>query len=301
MAQRILVFESDVAFAQEVRSNFERLGATVDLAKDGAEGLDLAEAHRPDLILLSIELPGMNGFLVCKKIKKQDDLSAVPLLILSSEATEDVFEQHKKLRTRADDYIHKPIAFADLLERCKRFVALEANGSGNGAKGGDDAIEISDLEEDDVIMVAEEAGQQPTVARAEAERFAAQAVNDLVSRAPQPAVTAAPPIGLPAAPAPTGRFPSMVEMPKVPEPVTAVASVDAAAAEELSRTRKELEALRARRTSSRSWAARSAAQRSRSRSCRPPSSARAVPRARCRTRARRAAPRAARCSTCASR
>ena len=62
MGQRILVFESDTAFAQEMRSNFERLGATVDLANDGPEGLDLAEAHRPDLILLSIELPGMNGF-----------------------------------------------------------------------------------------------------------------------------------------------------------------------------------------------------------------------------------------------
>src|SRR5262245_21650897 len=139
MGQRILVFESDVAFAQEVRSQFERLGAVVDVANDGPEGLDLAEVHRPDLILLSIELPGMNGFLVCKKIKKQDNLQAVPLLILSSEATEDVFEQHKKLRTRADDYIHKPIAFTDLLERCKRFVTLEANGSGNGATVAADA------------------------------------------------------------------------------------------------------------------------------------------------------------------
>src|SRR6188472_3910122 len=119
MGQHILLFESDPAFATEVRANFERLGATVDVASDGAAGLELASAHRPDLILLSIELPGMNGFLVCKKLKKQEGLENVPLFILSSEATEDVFEQHKKLRTRADDYIHKPIAFVDLFDRVK--------------------------------------------------------------------------------------------------------------------------------------------------------------------------------------
>ena len=134
MSQRILLFESDAGFADEVRSNFEAMGATVDVANDGPQGIELASAHRPDLILLTIELPGMNGFLVCKKIKKQEDLQNVPLLILSSEATEDVFEQHKKLRTRAEDYIHKPIAFADLFERVKRFVALESNGASAAAR-----------------------------------------------------------------------------------------------------------------------------------------------------------------------
>src|SRR5438552_18331670 len=99
MGQRILLFESESSFAQEVRSSFQALGATVDVAGDGPQGIELAAAHRPDLILLTIELPGMNGFLVCKKIKKQEGLQNVPLLIMSSEATEDVFEQHKKLRT----------------------------------------------------------------------------------------------------------------------------------------------------------------------------------------------------------
>src|SRR4029079_15180669 len=100
MAQRILVFDADAGFAQDVRSKFEDMGAIVDVANDGPQGIALANATRPDLILLTIELPGMNGFLVCKKTKKQDGLSDVPLFILSSEATADVFEEHKKARTR---------------------------------------------------------------------------------------------------------------------------------------------------------------------------------------------------------
>src|SRR5262245_33050672 len=147
MSQRILVFENDAAFAQEVKTSFERLGASVQVAADGPTGLELAAGNRPDLILLTIELPGMNGFLVCKKIKKTTELENVPLIILSSEVDEETFEQHKKLRTRADDYIRKPIAFADLIERVKPLVPLNGNGA---------AALLDDQDHDDAIALAEE-------------------------------------------------------------------------------------------------------------------------------------------------
>jgi CheY-like chemotaxis protein len=190
MGQRILLFESDPAFSQEVRVSFEALGATVDVASDGAHGIELASAHKPDLILLTIELPGMNGFLVCKKIKKHDGLKDVPLLILSSEATEDVFEQHKNLRTRAEDYIHKPIAFADLLERVKQFVSIDSNGVGTA--GADDEIEIDDFDDEEMILVADESTRPPVVEEpSDAELFAEEAVEALVGEddlsAPAPA------------------------------------------------------------------------------------------------------------------
>ncbi len=153
MGQRILLFEADQGFAHEVRQKFEALGVTVDVANDGDQGLDIAAAHRPDLILLTIELPRMNGFLVCKKIKKLDSLASVPLLILSSEATEDVFEQHKKLRTRAEDYIHKPIGFADLLERTRRFMEIGSNGS--AAHDSEPPLELVE-EDSEVILVADD-------------------------------------------------------------------------------------------------------------------------------------------------
>jgi CheY-like chemotaxis protein len=157
MSQRILVFESDAAFADEVKSNFERMGLLVDVAADGPTGLELAAAHRPDLILLTIELPGMNGFLVCKKIKKTIELESVPLVILSSEVDQETFEQHKKLRTRADEYIRKPIAFRELLDRVQGFVP---SGNGVSADSGEEtALDIEEafsVVDDDVIVLADD-------------------------------------------------------------------------------------------------------------------------------------------------
>jgi DNA-binding response OmpR family regulator len=238
MGQRILLFESDNAFADEVRNNFEALGLTVDVAADGEQGLDIAAANRPDLILLSIELPRMNGFLVCKKIKKQENLQNVPLLILSSEATQDVFEQHKKLRTRAEDYIHKPIAFADLLARAQRFVNIRANGSAAPDRPTDAAIELSELSElsdiDDSEMILESEQEEDVSSQAAA--FADEAVDAVTSsKAPVPYE---PP---PAEPLATVemRPPPRPSMSAV-EPITMVSTVDSATSEELGRVQEEM-------------------------------------------------------------
>src|SRR5215471_18533395 len=124
MSTKVLVFESDPAFAGELRNELGKLGCATTVVEDGNAGLQQAAAERPDLILLSIELPRMNGFSVCNKLKKDPNLKDVPLIIMSTESSEETFDQHKKLRTRAEDYVHKPIAFAELLERIQRFVPL---------------------------------------------------------------------------------------------------------------------------------------------------------------------------------
>jgi CheY-like chemotaxis protein len=66
----------------------------------------------------------MNGFSVCNKLKKDPLLKDVPLIIMSSESSDETFEQHRKLRTRAEDYIHKPVAFGELLHHIQSFVPL---------------------------------------------------------------------------------------------------------------------------------------------------------------------------------
>src|SRR5271167_684556 len=124
---KVLVFESDPSFAGELRTELGHLGATVQVVDDGNVGLQAATADRPDLILLSIELPRMNGFSVCNKLKKDPQLKDVPLVIMSSESSDETFEQHKKLRTRAEDYVHKPVAFGELLQHIKGFVHLGAS------------------------------------------------------------------------------------------------------------------------------------------------------------------------------
>ncbi|MCG8557435.1 MAG: response regulator [Proteobacteria bacterium] len=135
MTHRVLVFENDERYSAELRAELESLGASVDVANNGLDGIKQAEDARPDLILLAVELDGMNGFLVCKKIKKNSNLRSVPLIILSSEATEETFEQHKRLRTRAQDYVRKPISAQDLVARARQLVELggPAASTGDGA------------------------------------------------------------------------------------------------------------------------------------------------------------------------
>jgi len=135
MGQKVLVFESDPTFAADLRNELTKLGCSVQVVDDGNAGLQQATSARPDLILLSIELPRMNGFSVCNKLKKDPSLKDVPLIIMSSESSEETFEQHRKLRTRAEDYVHKPITFDDLLARIQPFVPLQ---SGNGGAAAED-------------------------------------------------------------------------------------------------------------------------------------------------------------------
>ncbi len=123
---KILVFESEPAFAWELRNELGRLGCTVQIVDDGNAGLRAAASDKPDLILLSIELPRMNGFSVCNKLKKDPQLKDVPLLIMSSESSDETFEQHRKLKTRAEVYVRKPIAFGELVTHIRQLIPIES-------------------------------------------------------------------------------------------------------------------------------------------------------------------------------
>jgi DNA-binding response OmpR family regulator len=117
MSKKILIIESDSAFAGELATALEGKGFAVRVSGDGKEGLELARVDRPDAIVLCVELPKMSGYSICNKLKKDDALRTVPLVITSSEATPETFEQHRKLKTRAEDYLIKPFGGAALVER----------------------------------------------------------------------------------------------------------------------------------------------------------------------------------------
>src|SRR5688572_11438594 len=140
MSTKVLVFENDSGFAEELRSGLGRLGCETTVVDDANVGLQTAAQQKPDLILLAIELARMNGFSVCNKLKRDPSLKNVPLIIMSTESTDETFEQHKRLRTRADDYVHKPIGFGTLLSHIQAFVKLEG-GSADGAAPSGSMIE----------------------------------------------------------------------------------------------------------------------------------------------------------------
>ena len=121
---KVLIFEYDRPFADALERAFTRRGCTVRIVDDGQVGLDVALDDRPGLIILAIELPRMNGFAVCNRIKKHSDLKDIPLMIVSSDSPPETFEQHSKLRTRAEDYAHKPIDPEALIARAAMFVSI---------------------------------------------------------------------------------------------------------------------------------------------------------------------------------
>lgn len=130
----ILFIDAEQPFADQTTSALRSRGFSVTLMDDGKEGLDVAAANRPDLIVLCVELPKMSGYSICNKLKKDNDLKGIPLIITSKEATPETFAQHKKLKTRAEDYLIKPFSEADLLEKIGSLIALpDGSGSGGGA------------------------------------------------------------------------------------------------------------------------------------------------------------------------
>ncbi|HET7824582.1 MAG TPA: response regulator [Anaeromyxobacter sp.] len=124
MPKKILLIENDSSFAAGISESLETSGFEVRVTGDGKEGLDLAREWSPEAVVLCVELPGMSGYLVCQKLKKDDALKALPLVLTSAEATEETFEKHRTLKARADEYLLKPYAPAALVEKLGALVGL---------------------------------------------------------------------------------------------------------------------------------------------------------------------------------
>src|SRR4029078_12037183 len=115
---KVLIFESDARFADELKKGLEQHACAVTVVGDATEGLQLAANNRPYMILLRFEQRRINVFSVCNKLKRDPSLKSVPLIIMSSDSNEDTFAQHRRLKhSRAEDYVHKPSPFLDLLPR----------------------------------------------------------------------------------------------------------------------------------------------------------------------------------------
>ncbi len=157
MGKTILLIEADEAFAGELGAELERRGAEVKTTADGKEGLRIAQEGGIDAIVLCVELPKMSGYAVCNKLKKNANLKEIPLVITSSEATEKTFEQHKKLKTRAEDYVIKPATPELIADKLDALIGLPAP---SGETGVEDE-EIAALEDAfSEIQMGDEEGTQ---------------------------------------------------------------------------------------------------------------------------------------------
>lgn len=114
---KILLIEDDVQIQELVRVNLEKEGFTVIPALDGEQGLTLARREKPDLILLDLTLPVIDGYDVCKILRDQTDTTTIPIIMLS--ARDDVADKIIGLELGADDYMTKPFSPRELYARIK--------------------------------------------------------------------------------------------------------------------------------------------------------------------------------------
>ena len=125
MGKKILIVEDEQNIVDILSFNLGRDGYDTLEAYDGVTGLQLALEQNPDLVLLDLMLPGMDGFDVCKKIRESG--SAIPIIMLT--AREEETDKVLGLELGADDYITKPFSMRELLARVKaniRRVSMKA-------------------------------------------------------------------------------------------------------------------------------------------------------------------------------
>jgi len=112
--KKILVVEDEPAMLQTIRYNLERSGYAVCVASDGRVGLEVFNREEPDLVILDVMLPGLDGIEVCKEIRKN---SSVPIIMLTAKDQE--IDKVLALELGADDYVTKPFALHEFLARVK--------------------------------------------------------------------------------------------------------------------------------------------------------------------------------------
>ncbi|WP_425842102.1 response regulator transcription factor [Streptomyces fractus] len=111
-AARVLVVDDDPTVAEVVAGYLDRAGYRVDRADDGPEALARAAAHRPDLVVLDLMLPGMDGLEVCRRMRER---GPVPVIMLTARGDED--DRILGLEVGADDYVTKPFSPRELVLR----------------------------------------------------------------------------------------------------------------------------------------------------------------------------------------
>jgi len=133
MPHKILVVDDDPDILEAISMILESQGYKVVTARDGAEGLVSLRAEKPNLLILDLLMPKMDGFAVCKELQdpRWSKYKDMPILILTSvreEASRRRYELETGLELDVDDYVEKPVPPDTLLERVGRLIKRQESG-----------------------------------------------------------------------------------------------------------------------------------------------------------------------------
>lgn len=121
---RILLVEDNEMNRDMLSRRLERKGFDVIMAVDGGQGLSLAQAERPDLILMDMSLPVVDGWEATRQLKAAPDTRAIPIIALTAHAMSE--DREKALAAGCDDYDTKPIDLPHLLEKIEALLSSRA-------------------------------------------------------------------------------------------------------------------------------------------------------------------------------
>ena len=120
MSKRVLIADDEPNIVTPLEFLMEQVGLEVRVARNGHEVLELAAAFQPDLILLDVMMPGLNGYEVCQRLKSDPTLRQVRVLMLSAKGRD--VEVAKGLELGADAYITKPFSTRELVSKVRELL-----------------------------------------------------------------------------------------------------------------------------------------------------------------------------------
>jgi DNA-binding response OmpR family regulator len=145
MTTKILLADDSVTIQKVVELTFSDKNYEVTTVGDGESAIRMAREKRPDIILLDVIMPGMDGYEVCSVLKQDAELKAVPVLLLTG--TFEVFDTERSQRVGADGYITKPFESQELIARVRRLVSQHQTEASAAEDDLDADLMLPELEE----------------------------------------------------------------------------------------------------------------------------------------------------------
>ena len=140
--QRVLVVDDEMAITNVIRLGMEHAGFLVNCATEGYQALDMAQRLKPDIVVLDVMLPDLDGFEVCRRLRENQATTNIPILMLT--AKDDVKDRVQGLNIGADDYVTKPFNLVELVARVHALLRRQQRMVEAGGPGGR-VLTIADL------------------------------------------------------------------------------------------------------------------------------------------------------------
>jgi two-component system alkaline phosphatase synthesis response regulator PhoP len=142
----VAIIEDEPNIGKLLEYNLNREGYQTFTAENGVKGLELVRQVQPDLVILDLVLPDIDGLTVCKKLRTDKQTRTIPIIILTAKS--DEADRVLGLEMGADDYVIKPFSLRELVARVGAVLRRKGNGSGNGDGEVPEIIEIGEIRMD---------------------------------------------------------------------------------------------------------------------------------------------------------